>query len=273
MRALILSLALVTSAYGQRVSTPSDDGNGGLCGGRASRFFRSSSGSVGPGQFCDRFTSDDKSGNWFCLNGDGTMASGSQRTLAVVGTPGSEASTCTGRTQMSFTATTQRYEQSVTEAFPSSSFSICMQLTFPTTPTGLETAAFGTGGAPGTSVVLPCEMQSDRRCKLYVSNNVSYTTLTATSAQAADTPAVVCLTYERVGGAADNVATFYLDGAANGTSSTQNLTSTLNSGWAFNGVLTNPGLGAFPFKSDGIFVTYKALAPARVLSVSAPICQ
>ena len=36
---------------------------------------------------CDQLAADEKTGNWWCINGDGTMASGSTRTLSPAGSP------------------------------------------------------------------------------------------------------------------------------------------------------------------------------------------
>jgi len=272
MRTLLLSLVLsATAAYGQRVTTPSDDGVGGLCGGRAARTFRAPNGGPRPlSPFCDRFAAGDKTGNWFCLNGDGTMSGGSQVTLSPVASPGTDTSTCVGSV-MSFTNVGQSYTQTPSETFPASSLTVCAQLTYHTFPAGLEAFGFGGGaGTPAVTAILPCEVQADGTCKTYTSDGLVWGTSVSTTALVVDVPSIVCVEYTRVGGAANNVITQYFNGAGGGTSSTHRLIQALSSGWALNGPT---GIGWSAMKSDGMFVTYKLLGAARIAAVSAPLCQ
>lgn len=61
----------------------------GLLGGRAFFEFAPTDGAGLPSAqlLCDTLTSTDKSGNWWCMNGDGTMATGSMKTMTPAGSP------------------------------------------------------------------------------------------------------------------------------------------------------------------------------------------
>src|SRR5574343_1154048 len=71
--------------------TPEGRNTRGFPGAESPPFFEfapaSGAGLVSAGNLCDQLQDSERVGNWWCLNGDGTMASGSQKTLSANGTP------------------------------------------------------------------------------------------------------------------------------------------------------------------------------------------
>ena len=217
---------------------------------------------------CDTLQASEKVGNWWCLNGDGTMASGSQVTLTTTGTPtdgssvvcpnGPDCGTLSARRYTS----AQNHQEPSNAAFPASDFTVCKMLSLDSF-SNVQLAAFGTGGSPGTAVVLPFELQPSGAIISYVSNGVAFSSITGGSLTVG-AEHLLCYSYDRVGNGT-SVATLYVDGASVATSSAQALAHALSSVWTTNGAAGAASAG--PHRTFGQFVTYSLLdatAMARI---------
>jgi len=258
MRALLLIL-IASSAFGQGRF----DRFNKRCGqGRSSRGFACSSGV----SLADAFQAGDLSGAWWAMYGDGTMRSGSAVTLVPTGTPTNTIEN--GWPVRTYTAA-QNDQEPANVAFPATDFSACYHRRNVALP-NTQIMAFGTTGAAGTHVALPFELQTNGNLFSYVSDGVTSTPYTSSSAPlpiAGGAWNVLCFTYQRVGGAADNVGRTYVNGVQVGTSSTMRLAQALASVWSTNGYAAASAAGAG--STRGVVVTYKLLSPADIARISA----
>jgi hypothetical protein len=107
----------------------------------------------------------------------------------------------------------------------------------------------------------------------YVSNGV-----TLQSTPAINTPPLPVVsgrwttfayTYQRVGGAGDNIATLYINGAVAGVTSTAVLVQALAGKWSSNGY-TGASVGS-ACAIRGLLVTYKVLSGADIARINAAV--
>lgn len=259
MRALLLILA-ATSALGQGRF---DRTNSRCSAGRSSRGFA-----------CDTFVAladapqaSDLAGNWWAMRGDGTMRSGSAVTLVPTGAPTNSVEN--GWPVRTYTAAQNDQEPS-NVAFPASDFSVCYHRRNVALP-NTQIMAFGTSGVPATYTALPWELQTNGNLISNITDGVGSTAFTGSAAPlpiVAGNWYVLCFTYQRVGGAANNVATMYVNGVAVNSSAVMALANTaLSSVWSTNGYAAASAAGAG--STRGVFVTYKLLSPADIARISA----
>lgn len=200
------------------------------------------------------------------MKGDGTMLAGSATTFVASGSPIN--TTENGWPVRTYTAL-QNDQQPVNAAFPASDFSVCQHSRFSSVAVA-QLAVFGTTGAAATMTTLPFEVQGAGGNFLsYISNGAAASNVPTTRALTAGVWYFFCYTYTRVGGAANNVGTLYVNGVAGGTSSTQNLAQALASVWTTNGY-AGGGVGAAK-SVRGQFVTYKALSGTDVARINAAL--
>lgn len=217
---------------------------------------------------CDIITSDDKAGAWECMKGDGSMATGSATTFVAKGTPTN--STENGFAVRSYTAS-QGDEQPANGAFPASSFSVCMHHRS-TTNAVAQQMAFGTSGAAANFVALPWEIQGAGGDWIsYVSDGTAGTALASSSSLSTGTWYLLCFTYERVGGAANNVARTYVNGTQTATSSLYRLAQALSGKWSTNGYVG--GVTGGVKSTRGVFITYKVLSAADITRLYGKLAQ
>lgn len=245
MLALLL-LSLVVSEHGHRIRESR------RAGGRAP-----SASAKAP--LCDIVAAGDKSGAWECVKGDGTMAAGSATTFVATGTP-------TNTTENGFAVRTytnaQNDQQPADAAFPASDFSICMHHRSSSNAVA-QLAAFGPTGAAAAYATLPFEVQgAGGNWVSYTSNGVAGASLASGFSLVTNTWYLLCFTYQRVGGAADNVVRTYVNGTQTATNSTGKLVHAVSSKWTTNGYAggTTGGAGA----RRGVFITYKLLSATDI---------
>lgn len=230
----------------------------------AVRMNRLGADTIGP--LCDIITTDDKSGAWECMYGDGTMATGSATTFTATGTP-------TNTTENGYAVRTytnaQNDQQPANAAFPASDFSVCMHHRS-TTLAASQLMAFGTTGAPANFAVLPWEMQGAGGGTIaYVSNGTASTGSFANGTFTAGAWTFACFTYTRTGGAADNIGISYMNGAQSATSTNMRLAQALSSKWATNGYVGGSSGNAKSVR--GIFITYKKLTASDIARLYASL--
>lgn len=218
----------------------------------------------GPVSLCNAMASGDKSGTWWCMNGDGTTASGSSVTLVAIGSP---TNTVENGWPVRSYAALQGDREPADVAFPASDFSVCSfhrsTVSFPNN----QLMAFGTSGATATFSVLPFELQTNGTFISYTSNGTTAATF-ASGLEVLNEWDLLCYTYQRVGGAANNVSTLYVNGVQKGTSSSQKLVQALVSRWSTNGYQSG---GSTNQAVRGVFVTYKLLSTADLVRIYAAI--
>lgn len=219
-------------------------------------------------QLCDVVQSGDKSGAWECLQGDGTMLTGSATTWVPTGTPTNSIEG--GARVRTYVAATSQDKQPANAAFPASDFSVCQHVRYADTNTSVS-FAFGANGSSAATYVFIVEQNAGHTAtNLTTSNGVSATVYSPAFAFSAGTWYLQCVTYQRVGGAADNVLTMYINGSSVGTRSTEALASGLSSMWASNGYggsVANGGNKSI----RGMFITYKLLSGADITRINAAI--
>jgi len=216
---------------------------------------------------CDAMQAADKSGTWWCMKGDGTMLSGSAVTLVATGSPTN--TTENGWPVRTYTAA-QNDQEPANVAFPASDFSACYHRRN-VALLNTQILAFGPSGVPANHTSLPFELQVNGNFNSYASDGVADTFFTSFTGISAGTWYVLCYTYQRVGGAANNVGTLYLNGVSFGTSSVLGLSSALASVWSTNGYAAASAAGAG--STRGVFITYKLLSAAdiaRITGATAP---
>lgn len=204
---------------------------------------------------CDTITAGDKSGAWECMYGDGTMAVDSNSTFVATGTP---TNTTEGGYAVRTYTSAQNDEQPADAAFPASSFSVCMHIR-PATNTVSQHAVFGTSGAAANFVLLAWEIQGAGGDSLvYTSNGTNNTNTNTGASLSTGTWYLLCVTYQRVGGAADNVVRTYVNGSQTAVATNHRLVHALSSKWSTNGYVGG-SVGAAK-ATRGFFVTYKLLS-------------
>lgn len=217
---------------------------------------------------CDAVSSADKAGAWDCLRGDGTMASGSATTWVASGSPTN--TTENGWPVRTYTSA-QNDQQPSNAAFPASDFSVCQHMRFSSVAVA-QLAVFGTTGAAATNTTLPFEVQgAGGNFISYVSDGTANSSFATTQSLTTGVWYFFCFTYQRVGGAANNVGTLYMNGAQIGTGSSLRLAQALSSVWTSNGY-AGGSVGAAK-SIRGQFITYKLLSAAdvaRIYGVLAP---
>lgn len=212
---------------------------------------------------CDAITSGDKAGAWDCLNGDGTMASGSATTWVATGSPTN--STENGWPVRTYT-TTQNDQQPSNASFPASDFTICQHMRF-TSVAVSQLAAFGSSGAAANFSALPWEIQgAGGNFVSYISDGTS-SIFATTQSLSSGTWYFLCFTYQRVGGATNNVGTLYMNGSQIGTGSSLRLAQALSSKWTSNGYAGGATGAAKSIR--GQFITYKLLSGADIARIYA----
>ena len=216
----------------------------------------------------DALQAGDKAGAWWAMKGDGTMLSGSAVTLVATGSPTN--TTENGWPVRTYTAA-QNDQEPANVAFPASDVSVCYHRQSTALP-NVQLMAFGTSGAVGGFSILPFEQQVTGNFLSYATDGVvsgSYASSGAPLPIVAGSWYVLCFTYQRVGGAANNVGTLYVNGVSVGTSSTMRLAQALSSVWSTNGYAAASGGSAG--STRGVFVTYKLLSAADVARISAAV--
>lgn len=214
----------------------------------------------------DALQPGDLAGAWWAMYGDGTMRSGSAVTLVATGTPTN--TTENGWPVRTYTAAQNDQEPS-NVAFPASDFSVCIHRRQVALPNS-QIMSFGSGGTPATYSALPFELQVTGNLISYVSDGAvgsSSASSTAPLPIVAGAWNVLCFTYQRVGGAANNVGAVYVNGTQVGTASAYRLAGALSSVWSTNGVAGAVAGSASSMR--GAFVTYKLLSPADIARISA----
>ena len=260
MRFVILLSLVASASFGQgrfdRFNQRTDQG-------RSHRGFLQSSGV----SLANAPQPGDLAGAWWAMYGDGTMRSGSAVTLVPTGTPTNTVEN--GWPVRSYTAA-QCDQEPANVAFPASNFSVCYHRRNVALP-NTQIMAFGTSGVPATYTALPFELQTNGNLVTNITNgvgSVSYTSSTAPLPIVAGSWYVLCFTYQRVGGAADNIGRTYVNGVQVGTSSALSLANTaLSSVWSTNGYAAASAAGAG--STRGVFVTYKLLSAADIARISA----
>lgn len=212
---------------------------------------------------CDALAAGDKSGSWWCMYGDGTMRSGSAVTLVPTGAPTNTVEN--GWPVRTYTAA-QNDQEPANVAFPASDFSVCYHRRSNALP-NVQLMAFGTSGAAAGFSALPFEQQINGNFNTYTSDGVATAFFTSFTGLSAGVWNVLCFTFQRVGGAADNVGTMYVNGVSVGTSSVMRLPQALSSVWSTNGYAA--AVGGSAGATRGVFVTYKLLSAADIARISA----
>ena len=260
MRALLLIL-VASSAFGQGRF----DRFNKRCGqGRSSRGFACSSGV----SLADAPQPGDLAGNWWAMYGDGTMRSGSAVTLVATGTPTN--TTENGWPVRTYTAA-QNDQEPANVAFPASDFSVCYHRRS-VALLNVQIMGFGVGAAANTSA-LPLEQQVGGGFIGYISDGVAFAP-GATSAAGVITAGqwiLLCATYQRVGGAGNNILTIYANGVQVAQNTTMRLAQSFASVWSTNGVAG--AVAGSAGSTRGVFVTYKLLSAAdiaRITGATAP---
>lgn len=211
----------------------------------------------------DALQPGDLAGAWWAMYGDGTMRSGSAVTLVPTGAPTNTVEN--GYAVRTYTGV-QNDQEPANVAFPASDFSVCKHVRL-TISENRQIMAFGTSGASANHSSLPMELQLSGALLGYASDGAADSTVTQGAAITNNVWHLLCYTYRRVGGAADNVATLYMDGIQTGTSSTQRLVQTLSSVWSTNGYAG--GVTGTNHATRGAFVTYKLLSADDIARIYA----
>lgn len=228
-------------------------------------------GRIGPAfpsgvQLANAVQSSDLAGAWWAMYGDGTMRAGSAVTLVPTGTPTNTIEN--GWPVRTYTAA-QNDQEPTNAAFPASDFSVICHRRNVALP-NTQIMAFGTGGAPAGFAALPFELQVSGNFISYASDGVASTNFASSSSPlpiSAGSWYVICFTFQRVGGAANNVGTLYVNGVQVGSSSVLSLPQALSSVWSTNGYALASAAGAG--STRGAVVTYKLLSAADVARIYA----
>ena len=142
------------------------------------------------------------------MYGDGTMRSGSAVTLVATGTPTNTVEN--GWPVRTYTSA-QNDQEPANVAFPASDFSVCYHRRNVALP-NTQIMAFGTSGLSANFSALPFELQTNGTLTSVTSDGVVQAAFNFSSAPlpiVAGAWNVLCFTYQRVGGAANNVGTLY----------------------------------------------------------------
>ena len=209
---------------------------------------------------CDILTDGDKAGAWECMKGDGTMLAGSATTFVPTGTPTN--STENGYPVRTYTAS-QNDQQPTAAVLPSTSFSVCSHHRSATFVASRQFMGFANNGTNAGFAFIGYEIQgAGGNWVAYVSNGAASTGTASVATLSLNTWVFLCTTYQRVGGAADNVLRIYVNGAEVTSTSTQRLAQALSSKWSTNGYV-DASLGTVR-STRGDFITYKVLSAADI---------
>lgn len=268
--ALALLLSQVTPSLSSRVQHDAT-GEGFLVGwGYAQVPAASADAGVALTNMVDALQAGDKAGAWWGMYGDGTMAAGSAVTLTPTGTPVNSVEG--GWPVRTYTAA-QNDQEPANVAFPASDFSVCTHHRSAALGTA-QIMVFGSSGASAAFVAMPLLQDASGNISSYVSNGSTNNGSTISAAPlplVAGTWHLLCWTYQRVGGAANNVGTIYVNGIQAGQFTSDPLAHALASVWSTNGYA-----GAAVGQAGsvrGVFVTYKLLSAsdiARIYASMAP---
>ena len=262
MRTLLLSLVLsATAAYGQRVVTPSDDGSGGQCGGRAARTFRAPSGRAGFGKFCDRLLAADKVGNWWCINADGTQPSGSVA-LTATGTPTVGTPVCAGIAVGNLGGSAEYKTGNVSQP-AGTGVTVCA--VFKPTSVSVDQILVGHTNVAG-SYTFSCDINSGANFTCTARNTTPTASTTGVSTQTAGVLKVFCGSYSTV----DGIPRTYGDGMPGtpGSALVPGTLATASVPWHVGGPSTYFVTGDFL----GAFMVETQLSASRIAAIST-VCQ
>lgn len=218
---------------------------------------------------CAALLAADKAGAWDCVNGDGTMLAGSATTWVATGAPTN--TTEAGQPVRTYTAI-QNDQQPANVAFPQSDFSVCKHHRS-TSIANTQMVSFGiNGGGPANYTALPAELQANGNIISGISDGVAVANFTSSTAPlpiVSGTWYLVCFTYQRVGGAANNVGTLYVNGTNVGSSAVLRLASAMSLVWTTNGY--QGGATGNASSMRGQLVTYKLLSAADIARIYAAV--
>lgn len=218
-------------------------------------------------QLADALQTGDLAGSWWGMYGDGTMRTGSAVTLTPTGAPTNTVEN--GWPVRTYTAI-QNDQEPANALFPVTDFTVLKYVRVANLGATAELMCFGTGVANVTAS-LPFEMTiTTGALTSYVSNGGAFSATTQTAALVVGAWALMAFSYQRVGGAANNVGTQYVNGVQTGTSATMGATSAVNSKWSTNGVVGAGSLG-MASATRGVVVTYKALSAADIARIFAAV--
>lgn len=211
----------------------------------------------------DALQPGDLAGAWWAMYGDGTMRSGSAVTLVATGTPTN--TTENGWPVRTYT-NTQNDQEPSNVAFPASDFSACYQRRQATTAGG-DIMAFGsTTATAATFSAAPFELGGTMFA--FVSDGAAFVPTINGGALVANTWAVWCFTFNRVG-SGTSIGRLYKDGVEVASSSAMRLPQALASVWSTNGAALAASAPATTSATRGVFVTYKLLSAADVARITA----
>lgn len=216
-------------------------------------------------QLADALNTGDLAGTWWAMYGDGTMRAGSAVTLVPTGTPTNTVEA--GWPVRTYTAA-QNDQEPANVAFPQSDFTVGILHRSVALP-NVQLAAFGTSGANAAFVNLPFQQEVNGNLTSYVSDGVgsiNYISSTTPLPATAGSWYLLCFTYTRTGGAANNVGITYVNGTQVGTSTVMSLAQGLSSVWSTNGYAAASGGSASSVR--GAFVTYKRLSAADIARIA-----
>lgn len=209
---------------------------------------------------CDALQSGDWAGAWEGLTGDGSMKAGSASTWVATGAPTN--SVVNGWKVRTYTAA-QNDQQPANGAIPASSFSILQHVNFSAFAVS-QVSAFGNSGAgPATYGCLPFEINgTGTSMRFYCSDGVgSVASAPLAFAFATGTWYLLSFTYERVGGAGNNIGRLYVNGTEIGNINTLPLIAGTFK-WTSNGY-AGGALGSAK-SIAGQALTYKLLSAADI---------
>lgn len=215
---------------------------------------------------CSQLSAAEVASGW-CLNGDGTMAAGSSTTLVAQGAPTDGTSTvcpngptCGSEDARRYTATSW-HAPAADAALPASDWTYCEVLSVESAG---YTAIFGSSVGSFATFSVAIGLSSAAGPTVYISDGAAASSV-AVSALTFGTTHLFCVTYERVGGAADNVVRTYTDGTAGATSSAQKLAAALESSWKTNG---GGGGGGAAERMFGAFFLPSELSSTRIAAIA-----
>lgn len=216
-------------------------------------------------QLADALNTGDLAGTWWAMYGDGTMRAGSAVTLVPTGTPTNTVEA--GWPVRTYTAA-QNDQEPANVALPQSDFSVLTLHRSAANVTALI-EAFGTGGTNATFAAIAVQSVTTGAVFLDISDGVTDTVFSSSANMTAGQWALICMTYQRVGGAANNVLSLYTNGALAVTVSNARLAQPLASVWSTNGYASaNTGQAS---SIRGMCVTYKLLSAADIARIYAAV--
>lgn len=225
----------------------------------------SGAGLVSAGNLCDQLSASEKVGNWWCLNGDGTMASGSAVTLTATGSPTTSSDRtcpngpdCAALTSQRMT-TTSGYD-SAAMAAENSDLSVCWWGVLDDASASYLVSQASAYSGTTTSYLLN---SSSSLFRITITDGASFTEAAAAAgSHLPGAPTIACGTW--VKGAAARIS-------VNGTitAAGSSLANRLTTSWAHtvNG-LNGTRTGAVKNRTFGAFYTATALSDARLQAIA-----